>query len=185
MNMSATATMPQGSYLNFAYGPYAAFREDLSSISAFFAQPGQASYAAANLQARADYAEVQPCSGSTQFYSAPGYTISAAGGAALQPAGPPPPPAGNPQGPLSPSPPATASSPSPGNQNTLRLGLGIGLGLGLGLLLLSAVVYYFHADARVAASAADAKRGVVMNPTAEPGHAGDVKQLEMRLATST
>jgi hypothetical protein len=65
----------------------------LSAITNFFASPGEASYAAANLQARTDYAQVQPCTGSSQYYVAPGYSLSGAasgGSASPLPTSPPP-----------------------------------------------------------------------------------------------
>jgi len=85
MNM----TVAQGNYLNFAYGPYVAFRENLTAVTNYFATTGQASYGAGNLAQRSDYVQVQPCTGSSQYYLQSGYALS--GMSTVASSSPPPP----------------------------------------------------------------------------------------------
>jgi hypothetical protein len=77
INAGLTSSFTSYSFTAYTNGPYMCFKGNLSTFwNKGFWVGNQTSYGAGNIQQRSDYAFIKPCSGNTNAYVAPGFTIN-------------------------------------------------------------------------------------------------------------
>jgi hypothetical protein len=113
-----TSSAQGGSFVAYVAGPYNCWKGDISKISNFWdlsASPSATvAYGAQRLTSRSDYAEIQPCCGTTQYFAADGITIT---GTTTAPPSPTPSPSPSPTPSPSPKvPPPKKKPPPPGKK---------------------------------------------------------------------
>jgi hypothetical protein len=81
------ASGPDGSFVAYIAGPYNCWKGDIAKVTNFWdtsAKPtATTGYGAQRLTSRSDYAQIQPCCGTSQYYAVDGITIT--GTTAAQP----------------------------------------------------------------------------------------------------
>jgi hypothetical protein len=116
------SSSPVGPFTAYAAGPYMCWKGNISAVENFWIAGGagggsQTAYGAGNLANRADYVQLQPCTGTTAAYLASGYTLSGVsstggGGGGGGGGSAPPPPTAAPAPPTAaPAPPTAAPAP--------------------------------------------------------------------------
>lgn len=81
INAGLTSSFTSYSYTAYTNGPYMCFKGNLSTFwNKGFWVGNQTSYGAGNIVQRSDYPFIRPCTGNTNAYVAPGYSINGISG---------------------------------------------------------------------------------------------------------